>query len=94
MRIYSDRFYLLEFIPGLSGFKQWNEREYRIMTGLKAKANYRSNVVEEFRPGSRGPGERYRLEGEKLPEYQTEVNESDMTAYLKENPWVSAFIMT
>ena len=36
-RIFKDRVYLAWTHPGLSGFRRWNEREYALMSGVKAK---------------------------------------------------------
>jgi len=90
MRLYNNRLYLLAFTPGLSGFQRWNEKELRIMTGAKARGNYKLNVIEEYRPGSH---QAFRLERGELPEHQWNVSESVMMMYLKENPYVSAFVM-
>jgi len=83
MRIYSDRFYLLRKHPGHSGFQRWNEWEYYITTGRKAR-NDRSLVVREYKQTGEGV---FRIEDGHLPDYQQRKSETDALTWLQENPW-------
>lgn len=87
-RIYRDRFYLIESIPGISGFQRWDEREFRLVTGHKARLN-RLSVVCEYVPGHGRP-DTFRLEDGRLPEYQQVVDVGQAIAYLVREPFGSA----
>jgi hypothetical protein len=91
MRIYRDRYYLLRVRPGLSGFKRYDQWEYYITTGHKAR-NDRTRVVEEYKRCSKGAI--FRLEDGHLPDYQPRASEADARAseadalqWLDNNPY-------
>ena len=83
MRIYLARHYVMESTPGVSGFKRLDEREYRIVTGHKARLN-RCDIVAEWTPMS---DERYALEDGRLPEYQTDATPECVCRWLQANPY-------
>jgi hypothetical protein len=88
MRIYQGKYYILEYIPGCSGFKQWNKREYRIVNASLAKV-YRLQVVREFLFN----GGKFRLEDGHLPEYQKTTGLiSELFSFLDSHG--KAFILT
>ena len=65
LRVYKNKYYIIENIPGISGFQRWNEREYRVVNGRLASLR-RLEVVKEFLFN----GGKFRLEDGHLPEYQ------------------------
>ena len=67
MKIYNNKYYIVESIPGISGFQRWDEREYRVVRGRTARALYKLHIVQEFLFRVCG---RYRLEDGHLPDYQ------------------------
>lgn len=83
MRVYSDRFYLMRVHPGISGFTRWDQWEYYVNTGLKAR-NDKTRIVSEYHP--RGAGI-FRLEDGHTPEYQPRVTEAEALQWLKSNPY-------
>jgi len=89
MRIYKDRFYILETIPGISGFQEWNKREYRIVTGEIAR-HHRCDVKKEYKYGT---WKKFRVEDGKLPEFQEVLNEQEMIARLRNNPTLRMFVI-
>lgn len=89
MRIYKDKFYIMESIPGISGFKRCNEREYHIVTGHKA-ANHRLGIVRQFLCNERG---KFRLENGRCPEYQPIVSEKEVMPWLETERYGMAFIL-
>ena len=86
MRIYKNKFYVLESTPGISGFKRWDEREYHIVKGTKA-ANHRLHIVAEWTPMA---DEQYAVEDGHLPEHQPIGNLADVMDFLDANPYQSA----
>ena len=89
MRIYKNKYYILKSIPGISGFQRWNEREYRVCTGHKAR-HYRLDVVKEFRENGRG---RFRLEDGHLPDHQPGAKEKEIIPWLDTRVFATAFIL-
>jgi len=85
-RIFKNRFYLIEAAPGISGFQRWNETEYRLVTGAKARTE-RSSVVGEYSPK---PGDRFRLEDGHLPEHQPHADADEAMAWLRDHQYSSA----
>ena len=89
MRVFKTKYYILESIPGISGFKRWNEREYRVCTGHKAQYD-KLHIIKEFRENGRG---KFRLEDGHLPEYQPHVREKEVIPWLDNQPYANAFIL-
>jgi len=83
MRIYKNRFYVMMTIPGISGFQQWNEREFHIVTGYKA-ANNKHLIVAEWTPTE---DESFRIEDGHLPECQPVGSRVDVANFLRNNPF-------
>ena len=88
MRIYKNRLYIRENVPGISGFQRWNEREYRITTGHNTL--HRSEIIAEFKPNGKG---RYALEDGHVEGYQPLTDESGMMAWVRENRFQAARIL-
>ena len=82
MRIYKKKHYILQSIPGISGFKQWNKRTYCICTGQHAQHN-RLDIVKEF--SANGKGEFCLADGH-LPDYQPKAKEVNALHWLNNNP--------
>ena len=82
MRIYADRFYVLERVPGISGFQRWAERDRFVITGRKA-ANNRTAIVSEWTPDDR----RYRIRDGHLPEQCPIGGSAEVLRFLAENPY-------
>jgi len=89
MRIYKKKYYILESIPGISGFQKWNEREYRVATGFKAQHD-KLHIVKEFKENGRG---KFRLEDGHLPDHQPQVKEKEIIPWLDEQRYAAAFIL-
>jgi len=89
MRIYKNKFYIMETVPGISGFQRWDEREYRVCTGYKA-CNHRAYIVSEFNDKKNN---KYRLENGRVPEHQPVVNAKKMKQWLLRNPYQTAMIL-
>lgn len=89
MRIYKRKYYILWKTPGLSGFRQWDKREYRVCTGYKASLN-KTHVVKEFLANGRGV---FRLEDGHLPDYQPVVKEKEIYDFLDNEPYQTVFIV-
>ena len=85
MRIYKDRFYVQMGVPGISGFQRWNEREFRIVSGVNRRGKL--GFVAEWTPTS---DEEYRLENGRVPEFQPVVDKEGVVQFLRENPFQSA----
>lgn len=83
MRIYRDRFYVTEEVPGISGFQRWNEREYAVITGHKAR-NHRTIVVGELLPIAE---DWYRIEDGHIPDYQERMRLPEALRWLAANPF-------
>jgi hypothetical protein len=83
MRIYANRFYVTATTPGISGFQRWDEKEYRIVTGLRAKSR-RLDVVGELIPVG---GDWYRLEDGHVPDCQPKVEHGAAFEWLTANPY-------
>lgn len=81
MRIYKNKYYILQSIPGISGFKEWNKRTYCIATGNHAQHN-RLDVVREFKGNGQG---KYRLNDGHLPDYCPIANETEALQWLEAN---------
>ena len=86
MKIYKDRFYVKAGTPGISGFQQWGETEFRIVTGHKAR-NCRPHIVAEWTPTS---DEQYRLENGRCPEFQPVTDREGVIEFLRREPFQSA----
>jgi hypothetical protein len=84
MRIFKDRFYKIEEIPGLSGFKQWDKREISIISGIAAQSSKRIYVTEE---AYIQPQLRYELDDGHLPGYRPVVLGEEAKAFLANNPY-------
>jgi len=89
MRIFKNKYYILQSIPGISGFQRWNEREYRIATGYKAR-NDKLHIVKEFRENGRG---KFLLEDGHLPDYQPQEKEKEIIPWLDKERYSTAFIL-
>ena len=89
LRIYDRKFYLLKAPSGISGFKNYQNIEYRIMKGCKAR-NYSNEIIEEYSPGKYS---KFRLENGRLPEFQATVSEKEALEWLDNNPWNSVFVL-
>ena len=89
MRIYKTRFYVLETVPGISGFQRWNERERRLCTG-HAAVNHRPYVIGEYQVKA---ADRLRLENGRLPEYQPILSAIEAMPTLTANPYMMAFFL-
>lgn len=87
MRIYKNKFYILQSTPGISGFQRWDEREYRLCTGHKAAFN-RLSVIKEFRADNAA---RFRLEDGHLPNHQPYANAHEAIAWVAENRYQTAY---
>ena len=87
MKIYKKKFYVSEVIPGLSGFQQWDKREYFLVMGTSKNS---ANIVREFVSED---AHVFRLENGRLPEYQPIVTEIEAMAWLQENPFSRALMM-
>ncbi len=81
IRIYKSKYYLMQDVPGISGFKRWDEREYFVATGHHARNN-RTKVIREFQPLYAAW---FRLEDGHLPEYQPRVDQEKALKWLDEN---------
>jgi len=82
MRIYKNKYYLMADTPGISGFKRWNEKEYYVSTGHRAKNN-RTRVLKEYRPDLFASW--FRIEDGHLPDYQPRLCEEDALKWLDKN---------
>jgi len=89
MRIFKKKYYIMQSIPGISGFQRWNEREYRVCTGRKAQL-HKLDIVKEFRENGRG---QFLLEDGHLPEYQAHAKEKEIIPWLDEQRYSTAFIL-
>ena len=89
MRVYKNKYYILESTPGISGFQRWNEREYRVCTGYKAQHD-KLHIVKEFRENGMG---RFRLEDGHLPDYQPTAKEKEIIPWLDKERFSTAFIL-
>lgn len=69
MRIYNNKCYIKEIIPGISGFQRWHEREYKVMSGRFAR-HCKSNIIREFIYN----GGKFRVEDGHLPDCCPVVN--------------------
>ena len=81
MRIYKKKYYILSHIPGVSGFKRWDEREYSVCTGHHAQHN-RLSIVKEFLANGLG---KYRLNDGHLPDCCPTAKEADALHWLDNN---------
>lgn len=85
MRIYKDRFYLME------------QREYKVIGNVTADDNFdqyvttghaaqrdRTRVVSEY---AQGRYDIFRLEDGHLPDYQPRTNEAEALEWLQDNPY-------
>lgn len=77
-RIMAGRVYVRESIPGISGFKQWDRRELRLVNAATARL-YRSEITGEYAPS---PGDSFRLEDGRAPEFQPVADATDATAWV------------
>ncbi len=89
MRVYKNKYYILESIPGISGFQRWNEREYRVCTGHKAQHD-KLHIVKEFRENGRG---KFRLKDGHLPDHQPTAREREIIPWLDTERYSTAFIL-
>jgi len=89
MRIFKNKYYILQSIPGISGFRRWNEREYRVCTGHKAQL-HKLHIVKEFRENGRG---KFLLGDGHLPEYQPQAREKEIIPWLDKQRYSTAFIL-
>jgi hypothetical protein len=89
MKIYKNKYYILESTPGVSGFQKWDKREYRVCTGHKAQLN-KVHIVKEFKQNGKG---RFRLEDGHLPEYQPQVKEKEIFPWLDSQRYGTALIL-
>jgi len=87
MRIYSNRFYVIDETPGISGFQRWDKVLARVVTGHVAR-RLKSSVIEEF---STADTRSYRLDDGHLPDHQPITNAAGVLAYLTENIYSSAY---
>ena len=79
MRIYDNKYYIVESTPGISGFQRWDEREYRIVRGKTARSLYKLHIVREFI----FKGGTFRIEDGHFPKYQpTTTSLAQLTDYL------------
>ena len=53
MRIYKNKHYIQEIIPGISGFQEWDKREYYLVSGMYAQ-RHKVDIVKEFQPNGKG----------------------------------------
>lgn len=83
MRIYKNRQYILAVIPGISGFQRWDEREYYVVSGLKAKNN-RVDIIAEWTPCA---DEQYELCDGHLPGYRPVGGILEVLAFLEREPY-------
>ena len=84
MILYRKRFYVMQTIPGISGFQRWDdEREYRVVSGAKAMNN-RADIVAEWTPME---DEQYMIENGQLPEHQPVVDKCGVAEFLWHNPY-------
>lgn len=81
MRIYKNKYYLMQDTPGISGFKRWNEKEYYVSTGYHAKSN-RTRVIKEF---SQRYAAWFRVEDGHLPDHQPRMSQQDALKWLDKN---------
>lgn len=88
-KIYKDRYYIIANAPGISGFQRFDEREYRVVSGLKA-ANHREYVIGEW---SQRSGYRYALENGRMPEHQPVVDADGVVVFLRANPYQCARVI-
>jgi hypothetical protein len=86
MRIYKAEYYVMASVPGISGFQRWDEREFRIVTGMKA-ANNRVDIVGLWLPQS---DERYRIENGRTTENQLVADAENVILFLRDNPYQCA----
>ena len=89
MAIFKKKYYILESTPGISGFKRWGEKEYRVSTGFKA-TNHKSYIVKEFKANGNGS---FRIEDGHVPEYQPIASENEIFNWLDNNPYQTVFIL-
>ena len=91
--IRTDRLYVVARVPGISGFQRWDEREYRLVTGINAR-NMRSNGagdenIAEFT--GIGPSNRLLLEHEGFPGEPQTLEQAVL--WLQQNPWKKALFV-
>lgn len=94
-RLYTERFYILMRTPGISGFQRWDEQEYALVAGARARLN-RAEVLCEYRATARGlpPAlDRLRLSDGHLPDHQPIVNGLDALAWIAANPTQEAVFL-
>ena len=85
-RIYSNRLYVLETTPGLSGFKRYDEKEHHVVSGQMARLN-RYDVIGEYTPSLE---DTFRIENGRLPEYQPTADGLKVVEIIKTNPFTKA----
>ena len=90
MKLYKKNYYIIKDHPGISGFQQWNQLEYRVCTGYKAMAHDRTRIVRQFLENGRG---QFALEDGHLPGYQPVVKEKEVIPWLEKNLYRTAFIL-
>lgn len=90
VRIFKDRVYLVWTYPGISGFRQWDRKEYALMLGAKAKQSgyhidgeYAPAATDRFR-------DRLLYFDEREGTYHSPVRILDgmaAAAHVRQNPW-------
>ena len=83
IRINRGGLYVLESVPGISGFQRWNEREYRVCGPRKAKREL-SSVCAVFK---HRPGHTYFAEDGHIRGHQPTILPADIAAWIELNPF-------
>ena len=85
-RIYRSRVYFFEDIPGISGFKRWEEREYGIALGSTVKGRGLTLGKPAGSHGDLNTGRPFRLQDGRLPEYQDRATFDEACKWLQAAP--------
>lgn len=93
MKIFKNKFYLLESVPGISGFQQWNCREQFLCMGYKA-ANNRTQVVSEFRTEHFSRTQMCEARDGHLPGYCPQMPLAKAFDWLRKNPFSLVYLGT
>jgi hypothetical protein len=90
MKVFKNKYYITRNHPGISGFKQWDKWEFRVITGFNAQ-KHKTDVIYQFFANGKGI---FRLEDGHLSPYQPVVQEKEIYDFLDKNPYQSAYILT
>lgn len=90
MRINSSALYRITQIPGISGFKRWDEPETWIMRGDKAR-NHRSDIQGVYRAGNH---DRLEISDGHLAGYRPILGGPEAATRLRETGEIARLLVT